>query len=59
MEDKGVGNSVDYMQSRGLEEFSVGDLSTATNLPHKLTEKDVNDCETQIIFVGIFFKIFI
>ena len=50
MEDEGDGNSVDCMQSRGLEEFGVGDLSTATNLPHKLTQKDVNDGETQIIF---------
>ena len=59
MEDEGDGNSVDCMQSQGLEEFGVGDFSTATNLPHKLTQKDVNDGETQIIFVGIFLKIFI
>ena len=42
-----------------LEEFGAEDLSTATNLPQKLTEKDVNDGETQIIFAGIFRKIFI
>ena len=42
-----------------LEEFGARDRSTATNLPQKLTGKDVNDGETRIIFVGIFLIIFI